>query len=188
MSFSLKLVTGGYDETIRHIISQSSFSWAFLWNWFLRPQPEGRSPRLSILFFMSFSLKQKYENSYLELVEIYTLNPLFHELFSETIVYFVAGLVNDYYSQSSFSWAFLWNSASLPFSARGKYASLNPLFHELFSETLVDLALLMLPCSLALNPLFHELFSETIRLTSTLFLHVRYTLNPLFHELFSETK
>ena len=121
-------------------ISQSSFSWAFLWNVAeMSQRGDLVAYPLSILFFMSFSLKQRKQKLVTRDAGI-TLNPLFHELFSETwrnrarlevcrvrlsILFFmsfslkqklgyksIAQLVS---SQSSFSWAFLWNWVSRGF-------------------------------------------------------------------------
>ena len=66
--------------------------------------------------------------------------------------------------------------------------SLNPLFHELFSETKRKTSFTPYTISSALNPLFHELFSETEYEYESHGLELVYTLNPLFHELFSETE
>ena len=89
------------------------------------------------------------------------LNPLFHELFSET--YLSMSLLPNITlsSQSSFSWAFLWNRDRGYLVTEGiTTRALNPLFHELFSETWQKSSYIY-QRSTTLNPLFHELFSET---------------------------
>ena len=142
--------------------------------------------KLSILFFMSFSLKP---NSLKSQLKGYSkaLNPLFHELFSETNHLHHPRLLRKIYSQSSFSWAFLWNG-SLSFLERGGLLRLSILFFMSFSlKRTIEYNMIPPGSAMTLNPLFHELFSETNAFRRTPNSWAITALNPLFHELFSET-
>ena len=135
MSFSLKLF---YSHEIdrKYLISQSSFSWAFLWN-----------------LLETVYGKEKAKEA---------LNPLFHELFSETFMWCSQGTGKGRDSQSSFSWAFLWNHYRSP---KGKMDDLTS-SQSSFSWAFLWNVHAWLPREVpllvsSLNPLFHELFSET---------------------------
>ena len=163
MSFSLKHTKTFVIRGLWMIISQSSFSWAFLWNVALpEEEREHQSP---------------------------SLNPLFHELFSETL----GGKSSPQnqgapFSQSSFSWAFLWNGATLPAPPRIADMNSQSSFSWAFLWNLFPFPPSLFSSLYPLNPLFHELFSETnpyLGVPEELGGIV--TLNPLFHELFSET-
>ena len=189
MSFSLKQGRDINEFVDKNINSQSSFSWAFLWNGssILRTSPCWTSS--------------------------VPLNPLFHELFSETQTPNPRRLPN-LNSQSSFSWAFLWNNRIKKKRPGAiKDITLNPLFHELFSETydkelscvlgVMFLSILFfMSFSLKLKdlkthpwPLYHLsqssfswAFLWNCRKVRNRLGRPEGALNPLFHELFSETK
>ena len=111
MSFSLKLVKKQVIIEQERKDSQSSFSWAFLWNCSV----DGSGSATITSSQSSFSWA-------------FLWNRLLDEEFAMEVV--------EVRSQSSFSWAFLWNVSSSILVERLKdIKTLNPLFHELFSET-----------------------------------------------------
>ena len=134
MSFSLKPLSPPWGDREGPRGSQSSFSWAFLWNDEKGGYQWGRDFVLSILFFMSFSLKPVHGG-------------------------WVQWATQIFLSQSSFSWAFLWNRGGRNHRPTHGVTNLSILFFMSFSLKRIFSHPLAPTCVFPLSILFFMSFS-----------------------------